>query len=443
VSDEKVPPRPRQVTTAVIMAIVFDLVLLASLFDTLGRLNSPETRASLDEVLGSPPGNGLGVGTAQVVDVLRTLAFVSGALAAVALVFAVFVLQRHRAARVGYTVSAVLLVLTVPAAGLLPLFVALAAIPMWSRPAKDWYSGRAPASREAEPRAASLLQEQGPPPAPAPFGERPAQSGRPQPAAPDSPAGHQDPASATSPYGPPPQGQPYGQQPSGQQPYGPPPQGQPYGQPPYGPPPHAQQPYGKQPYGQQPYGQEPYSGGRGSHPDPHRSPDRRPVTVTIAAVLTWIGAGVTAILMLALVAILAVGGDAFVNEVNRTAARSDLTLTANQAMAVGWTIAAVFLVWSLAAIVLAVLAFRRSNAARIALVVSAVMAALLSLLSIVSGLSAITLIMAGAAVVLLFTGGANQWYSRRSAAGPPPSTGSWGEPSSPAYHPPPERPKPW
>jgi hypothetical protein len=180
------------------------------------------------------------------------------------------------------------------------------------------------------------------------------------------------------------------------------------------------------------------------------------VTVTIAAVLTWVGAGVTATLMLAFVAILAVGGDAFVREFERAAQDTDITLSANQVMAIGWSVAAVFLVWSLAAIVLAVLAFRRSNAARIALVVSSVMAALLSLFGITSGLSAITLILAVATVVLLFTGGANQWYSRRSGQGTLPPPGAWGPPApgqqatpyppppyQPPYQPPAERPKPW
>lgn len=403
-SEDKAPPRPRQVTTTVVFAVVFDLVLLASLFDTLARLRTPGTRESLDGVLGQPPGNGLGVTTAQAIDTLRVLVFVCGALAAVALVFAVFVLQRHRAARVGYTVTAGLMLLTVPAAGLLPVFLALAAVPMWSRPARDWYAGRTPGPAGADARRLGVLTQGEPPPL----------------------------------YGPPPYSRgPYGQPPSGPPPSGPPPSG-PYGEPPY-PPPSSGQPQ---------YVQPAYPlAGYGGHPGTFRDPDRRPVTVTIASVLTWIGAGATTALMLAFVAILAFAGDSFVRAFERTAQASNVALTGNQARALGWSVAAVFLVWSLAAIVLAVLAFRRSNAARIALVVSSVMAALLSLVGITSGLSAVTLLMAVATVVLLFTGGANQWYSQRRR-GTPPTPGSWGTPSpQPSayapYQPPTERPKPW
>ena len=470
-SQDSTPARPRQVTTAVVLAIVFDVVLLASLFDTLGRLRTPETRAALDEVLGSPPGNGLGITTAQVLEVLRAMVFVSGALAAVALVFAVFVLQRHRAARIGYTVTAALLVLTVPAAGLLPIFVALAAIPLWTRSARDWYAGRVPAPARPDVPGVRLLSQQGPPPplygppvyGQPPYGPPAAPPPGAPPAAPPSggppgsgptPSGqdpHEDGSSGPPPYG----GAPYGTPPDRQAPPGPPPYGAPYGTPPQSQAPYGQAPYGQAPYGQAPYGQPGYPVPGYGSTQPRRDPDSRPVTVTIAAVLTWVGAGVTATLMLAFVAILAGGSDAFIREFERAAQGTDLTLSANQVLAIGWTVAAVFLVWSLAAIVLAVLAFRRSNAARIALVVSSVMTALLSLFGITSGLSAITLILGVATVVLLFTGGANQWYSRRRSHPGPLPPGPWGPPApgsqaapypppyQPPYQPPAERPKPW
>src|SRR3712207_5704352 len=103
-SEEQGPGRPRQVTTAAVMAVGGSLVLVLSLFDTLGRLRKPEMRQAVDDFLAQPPGSSLGVDTPQVIDLMRALAFVSGALAAMALVFAVFVLQRHRGARIGFTV---------------------------------------------------------------------------------------------------------------------------------------------------------------------------------------------------------------------------------------------------------------------------------------------------------------------------------------------------
>ena len=72
------------------------------------------------------------------------------------------------------------------------------------------------------------------------------------------------------------------------------------------------------------------------------------------------------------------------------------------------------------AIVLGVLVLRRSNVARILLVISSAVVALLSLLAIASGVSAVTLIAAVATIVLLFVGGAGDWFKR---AATPAATG--------------------
>ncbi len=87
-------------------------------------------------------------------------------------------------------------------------------------------------------------------------------------------------------------------------------------------------------------------------------------------------------------------------------------------------------IWSAIAIVLGVLALKRSRVARIALVVSAAVTAMVSLLAIGSFISAITLIGAVATIVLLFTGGAGDWFARRGGAGkdalPSGTTQPWG-----------------
>ena len=408
---EKAPPRPRQITMAVAMSVVGSLLLVVSLFDTLGRLRTPDTRESIDQFLAELPGGRGDVETAQVVDALRALTFVSGALAAMLLVFAVFVLQRHRGARIGFTVVAVLLLVTIPVAGLMPVLLAVAAVLIWSQPGRDWYAGRTPAPalspppRPVEPRAKSevppeirpevqppagppagppAVAEQGPPPAPYPFGSSPGADPVPQPDA------HAQPHA-----------QPYAQ-----------PDAQPSG----------------------PAG---------------RDPDKRPFSVTLAAILTWLGAGLVAGGMVMFAVVLASGGQVFLDEFDKAAAGSDFQLSRAEVLAIGWGVTLFFLVWSLVSIVLAGLAFRRNNAARIALSVSATVAALLSLLMILSIVSVVTLLMAGAAAVLLFTGGANEWYSRRSEhPGGPPGPGYPGGLYGPSpYHqpsPPPEgRPKPW
>ena len=201
------------------------------------------------------------------------------------------------------------------------------------------------------------------------------------------PSGQPDPAGQANPYGPPPTGQPYGQQPYGQQPQ--------YGQ-----------QYGQQPqYGQ--YGQPPAASG-----------DRRPGTVTAAAWITIAFSGLIAIGFGLLALAFLVARDEFVDgfdEAMRDSGTVDPGISADSAAGLVVAFLAVFAVWSVIAVVLAIFVLRRSNAARILLVISASVTALLSLLAIMSVLSALPLIAAVAVIVLLFTGGANQWFAAKKA----------------------------
>ncbi len=444
-SEQKAPPRPRQVTMAGVMSVVGSLLLVISLFDTLGRLRTPETRESVADFLATPPGSGLGIDVAQAVDLMRALALASGALAAMALVFAIFVLQRHVPARIGFTVVAGLLLLTVPVAGLMPLLLAFAALLMWSQPARDWYAGRTPATERPSPQRSQGQSGGGWPP------HRPDDSQ--QPGHLPAPPSYPSPAEPSSQQPPPEPG-------AWQQPGSSPEPGA-WQQPGSSPEPGAwqQPPVAPQYAGYPPYGQQ-----------PGRDPDKRPTSVTIAAVLTWIGAGGTAASMVLLGVVLAAGGDAFVDQFDEAAQGTNLTLSSDEVLAIGWGITGFFLIWALVAAVLAAFAFRRSNLARIALVASSVMTALLSLLMVLSGISLVTLVLSVATAILLFTGGANDWFARRSQphpayypggpgqqgwpplgqqGWPPPDQGQWNQPPSqqpPQQQPPQEPPgrdKPW
>ena len=124
-------------------------------------------REAVDEFLAEPPGDGLGVSTAWVLDVLHGLVLFNGALAAAAAVLAVYVFQRHRAARIGFSVAAGLLLLTSPfSGGAMAMILAFAAVMLWSRPARDWFAGRepapAPASAAAPSAAARSCPTRGP-----------------------------------------------------------------------------------------------------------------------------------------------------------------------------------------------------------------------------------------------------------------------------------------
>lgn len=218
--------------------------------------------------------------------------------------------------------------------------------------------------------------------------------------------------------------------PSADNPYGTPPASpNPYGQPPSAPPPHGQSPnpYGQQPdpYGQSPhpYGQAPDPYGQVPHPygqqpvygAPTGDPDKRPGTVTTAGIVTI----VTSTLSLLLFLVVTIGifvarddvEDAINDELSNQQGMEDIS--AGDLTALVLAVMLVFVVWCLSAIVLGILTLKRHNWARIMLVVSAAVSALLSLLGITSGVSALTLIASVAVIVLLFTGGANQWFAKR------------------------------
>jgi hypothetical protein len=134
--------RPSQVTMAGWVALVGSVLMVLTLFDSVSRLQTVEFRDSIDEFLSTPPGNGLGLEIGQAQEILRGLMLFSGAAAAAATVLAIYVLQRHNAARIGFTIAAVAIMLTAPVSGgFLPIMIAFSAIMLWTRPARDWFAG--------------------------------------------------------------------------------------------------------------------------------------------------------------------------------------------------------------------------------------------------------------------------------------------------------------
>jgi uncharacterized protein YggT (Ycf19 family) len=149
--------RPRQVAVGAVMAGVGSLLLVMSLFDTMGATHSAEMHASLQQFLSKPPGDGLGVTVDQMLSLVRTLVLVTGGLAAAAAVLAGYAFWRHRGAWIGLSVTAVLLLVTGSVVGNpLPMVVLVGAAALWSRPARDWFAGRVP-----EPSAAGLTDSVG------------------------------------------------------------------------------------------------------------------------------------------------------------------------------------------------------------------------------------------------------------------------------------------
>jgi hypothetical protein len=139
--------------------------------------------------------------------------------------------------------------------------------------------------------------------------------------------------------------------------------------------------------------------------------------VTAASVITLIFSGLSLLLYAFALIAMVVAKDEVVDEITRQPGFDDSGISADSAFGVVVVFVALFLLWSLIAAILAVLVLRRSNAARITLVVSSAVTALFSLFAIGSLVSAVPLLAAIAVIVMLFTGGANDWF--RSKGRPP------------------------
>ncbi|MGO4258750.1 hypothetical protein AB4Y76_20120, partial [Marmoricola sp. RAF53] len=150
-SPEQPNARPSQVTVAGWAVAAAAVVLVVAVFDQMARLHTVDMREDIARVISSGSAADLGLTVARATEILRWILMVSAVAAVAAGVFGVFVLQRHRAARIGLTVAAVPVVLTAPVAGSLPaMVIGAGAALLWSRPARDWFAGR-PAQARPEP----------------------------------------------------------------------------------------------------------------------------------------------------------------------------------------------------------------------------------------------------------------------------------------------------
>jgi hypothetical protein len=178
----------------------------------------------------------------------------------------------------------------------------------------------------------------------------------------------------------------------------------------------------------------------------------RPGGVVLACGLTWVLCGLVAAFLLLLAVLLTSDTAALVAELQRNPRIADAGLTDRQVIGILWLTTAVGITWSLSAIALAVLAYRRVDAGRLGLVVSAILSAVVGLLAFPVGL----VNAAGAiiATVQLLRRPAQEWYAGRDrdAGGPRPPTGAPATPQQPeqqtqqqpqGQHRPPGKPPVW
>ena len=387
-------PRPRQVTTAGVMGVTGSVLVIMTLFDTLGSLRTVEVRERVDAYLSSPQGEGLGVSTDWFLDLLHVLVLANGAFAAAAAVCGVYVFQRHQGARIGFTIAAGLLVVGMwLVAGFLPsvlvgvtIVVAFSAALMWSPPARDWFAGRAP-QQQTVPERPSHQAFQAP--------QQPPSQQRPQ---------SSQPSPAWAPPAPPAEGQ----------------------HPEAGPAPAAY-----------PFGESRPATATMTYPAPPATAapapqSRRPAAVVVAALMTWLCAGVVLFMFAIVLVMLLVSQDTLISAARQNPAVAEMQLSTADLLSGFWITVAVFMFWSLAAIVLAVLAFRRVTFGWALLVASAIMSALVGFVTFPIGL--LVGIPSALTAGLLLSGPVRRWYLRREP-------GEWS--SAPPPRPPSDQPPVW
>lgn len=162
--------------------------VVLTVWETVSRLRSLQTREAIEKFLAEPPGNGLGMSVESTITFLHTSAMVAAGCATAAAILGWHVLQRNRQARVALAVVAVpLFVSGLVTGGFLSSLVAAAAAMLWLSPSREWFDGRTPAAaagsgdpsstqyRGARPTGPPTYS---PPPARTPFGQPPVVQGR-------------------------------------------------------------------------------------------------------------------------------------------------------------------------------------------------------------------------------------------------------------------------
>jgi len=365
--------RPRQVTMAGWVGGVASVMMLASVFTVMPKLRSIGTRQAINEYLTTGAGRALGIDLDQALALARIGLFVTAAAAAATLVFTVFVMRRDRQSRVALTVMALpILVCGVFVDPFLAGFILASIVLVWTRPASDWFAGRAP---QPVPQSAPPMPDL--PPRPPRPEERPAAPppfpgyGRP------SDSAGERPSTVTAPH------------------------------------------------------QAPY---QATHPADRWPVPRppRPAAVSAACMISLFASAGTGLLLALGIALAGTSGFRSQLETQlHESGNADMLGSVDDLVVVAQVLAVLAALWCLSACALAVFAFLGHGWARIALAVSAILAGLMSLLAVISfpGFLVLTLATTVAAVLLLRSD-SSRWYAAargQSQHRPParPPSGSW------------------
>ena len=372
--------RPGQVTLAGWATAVASVLLVLAVFNTMGQLESVEMRDRLSQAISSGWIKGWGITLGGATEIVRWSLYVSGVAAAASSILGVFVLQGHRGARIGVTVAAGL-VLTASIASVLTGFLALVLVVLaallWSGPGGDWFAGRPITAR---PRPDERRPDRRPEPEARPLGPGP----------------------GTGPAWSPPK-------------------------------PGTAQPPPTPGWGQlPPAAPAPYASGWPA-PTAWPAPGQvapRPAQVRLACILTWVFSSLVAVGYAILFVVLLVNEPWVARELVKSPGWND-SFDVDTVTAVATGACVVFVLWSVSAIVLAALVWRRVRWAWIVLLVSTWLAGFVSVLGFPFSLPYVAVI--GATAGLLMRRPTREWF-----ADPP----FGGHPGRPAVPPPPPGPQP-
>ncbi|WP_296606274.1 hypothetical protein [Nocardioides sp.] len=153
----------------------------------------------------------------------------------------------------------------------------------------------------------------------------------------------------------------------------------------------------------------------GPTPAPAATDLPRPTSVMRASMLTWIFSGLTAVGLLITAAVIAVSPDTVLDDVHRrTPELEEQGISDDLLLAVTFVMIAAFVLWCVAASVLAALVLRGVDWARIVLIISAAIAAAVSLVALLAGAFLLVLLLTAsvATILLLVRPDTAAWFHR-------------------------------
>ncbi|KAA1421591.1 hypothetical protein F0U44_04740 [Nocardioides humilatus] len=356
---EKEAPRPGQVTFAGWLIIGGSVILVATAWQRISTLHTLEFQEQLQKVLSEQPFEGTGLGTNTLETTIRVLCMIAAGAATASTILGFQALRRSTSARLALTLLAPLVLIGgFATAGFFAPMVIAGIVMLWLQPSRDWFAGR--------PWVPRPLVRTGPP---APR--------RPDPFAPQPPAASAPPPPPPAPA-PPALAPPVSAEPG------------PYGQP-FGAPPPV-------------YPMPPAAAVR----------VRRPGALIGACITVWVLCSLVAGSMLVTSLVMAFAQDELFDMIEEQQPDFDYAGLSRGELATSvYITTAVVVVWCLAAIVLAVLAFRRVGWARIALAVcTGVTAVLVLAATLVNPVLVVLLVATATTLWLLLRADVAAWFKR-------------------------------